>query len=186
MQISLRKAAALQLAINEAIRGISIPLTVQVDQYEDAEARITESLVSAMDGVTRRSALTKTLYEIRLQVANANQESGVNAVLNDMAYTAKQLEYTTELASASARIDAQILSAKLEKMRLRTASEEVYGTYMTTGTLNKEDVATFTKVVQDLKKYKTSLSDKLLTLNVETKITLSPEAVEVLSQANLI
>ncbi len=184
MQISLRKAAALQLAINESIKSIKVIVTVGVDQFDDGEAVVARVLESTMANVARRGALTKCLYDIRALVGEANQTSGVNNVLNNMAYIAKQIELATEIVLSSPRMSPTVLAGKLEKSKART--DDVYATAVITGVLEQAHIDTFTKVVQDLKKTKLSLSDQLLTLNVETKITLVPNVVEILKQENLI
>lgn len=184
MQINLRKAAALQTAINETIRAIKLPFTVTITQYEDESSVLDRATDQVMLAVTRRSDLTRAMYEIRQQIGEANHTNGIDALLNSIAYTAKQIEYAVAITVEPVRQPPEVIKGKLDRMRSTT--EETYSTSVSTGVLTETDMALFQQSLQDLKKERLKLNDDLLAANVSTKITLSDRVVELLKRENLI
>ncbi|MCA9774826.1 MAG: hypothetical protein KC466_20565 [Myxococcales bacterium] len=77
MEISLRKAAALQLALTETLKQLRLGTTLTLSIYEEApEARIAAEADAWRTTLTRRGALLDALYAIRTRVGAANQTAG--------------------------------------------------------------------------------------------------------------
>lgn len=187
MKITLRKAAVLQNAINDALKQIDIKSEVALTEFHQPEAEIARAATEARDNIQRRGALNSALYSIRQRVAEANHSAGVNGNLTAVAELEKQIQFYTGLAGKEVRQSAEVLAGKLRKIS-ESKSERLYGYNDTvnSGVFTAEDIAEFKKTVSDLKKSKQQLQDQILELNVRTEIELSNETVATLQAEGLI
>jgi hypothetical protein len=65
MEVTLRKANALQIAINEALKGLEFTEVVILNEFQNAQDEIKNARDKFMANLTRRSKLLSALYEIR-------------------------------------------------------------------------------------------------------------------------
>ena len=120
MNVTLRKASALQNAINDTIKGIKLETTVQVNEFQNAEAVIATANTTLNKNLARKIALTNALYAIRSAVGEANSVK-VDSLLALVANTEKNIQIYTELASTDVREDAVVLAGRLDKIKNRPA-----------------------------------------------------------------
>lgn len=188
MNVTLRKASVLQIAVNEAIRSISTEAEVTVNEFQDGEAAVQAAADTFRANVYRRDALTRALYSIRGEVAKVNFASGVNAMLTQVAEIEKQIQFYTVLAAKTVRLQAQVLEGQLAKLRAVEAKNTIYGykDSVTTSVLTAEDIAGFKKTVSELKRAKQKLQDSILEANVRNEITLSTETEATLQAEGLL
>lgn len=189
MKINLRRAAALQTAMQDLIRNINVDLTVRLNEFQDPNAVLeakTKELTLA-DG--RRNDLLVTLYTLRAQVALANASSGISGALARAAYTDKRIEHLSQMATSDVQLDMTVIAGKLEKIRARK-DDSGRGMFrddeVTTGLLPREAVDRVREILRDMKKQKQAINDEILELNVRTEVELTPEVVEVLQRENLV
>jgi hypothetical protein len=188
MKITLRKAAVLQSAINDALKQIDIKSEVALTEFHKPEDEIVRAVSAVQAGIQRRERLSQALYNIRYRVGLANHESGVNQNLTDVASLEKRIQFYSGLASKEVRESADVLAGKLRKISEQEAKSRIYGygDTVSTSVFAAEDIAGFKKTVSDLKKAKQQLQDTILELNVRTEITLSDEAVTMLQAEGLL
>ena len=86
MNITLRKANAVQNSINEAVRNIKVDLTVELNEFQNIEEALTKANNSLIENDTRRQKLTMALYNIRALVGTANSQSGIDTNLAKAAF----------------------------------------------------------------------------------------------------
>jgi hypothetical protein len=65
MNITLRKANALQNSIQEAIKGIKVDLSVEINEFQSVEEVLTKANATLIENDGRRQQLTMALYNIR-------------------------------------------------------------------------------------------------------------------------
>jgi hypothetical protein len=190
MNITLRKANALQNAINDTIKGIDFETNVKINEFQDSETVIAEAERAFAHNMVKRDGLFNTLYEIRKAVSKANDNAGISQRLADVAFLEKQITFFTGLSTKPIREEAKVLAGKLEKIRNRKdesrASLYGFNDEVTTSILDKEEVDGFKKLAAVSKKNKQKLQDEILELNVKTEITISDKAVSVLQAEGLI
>lgn len=191
MKITLRKASALQTAIQEHIRAIDVKLKIELNEFQDAEAVLDKATSEALLNDQRRTSLTACLYDIRSLVGTANAAGGINDRLAKAAYIDKRLGQLAGLTSVdSLREDATVIAGKLEKIKNDKGESRRtlygYNDTVTTGVLSPEHVAQFKDQILDLKKAKQKLNDEILELNVRTEIELPSEVEAVLTQEGLV
>ena len=101
MNITLRKANAIQNSINDAVKNIKVELTVELNEFQNIEEAISKANNNLIENDGRRQKLTMALYNIRALVGTANAASGIDTAL------AKQRLSINELVSWSSWPDPQ-------------------------------------------------------------------------------
>jgi hypothetical protein len=187
MNISLRKAAALQNAIQETMRSIKVEPAIRVNEFVNPERVITDANTTLVENDGRRVALTIAYYNIRSLVGAANVSCGINMKLATAAFVDKRIAQLAELTDAGVR-DIGVVSRRLDKIRSSDTSTSMYGREETvmTSVLTEDQVAAFKSELQALKKQKQSLNDEILELNIKTEIPLGEHTVTTLNSEGLI
>lgn len=188
MKISLRKASALQNAINETIKGITFNLSIRVSEFQEPEVEITKANNLLKANIERTLDLTNALYSIRGAVAAANAKE-VDELLTKIANTDKNLQIFVRLAETNTREDAVVLRGKVDRIRNRSAdarSAYGYSDDIVTTVVDDSDLAEFRRFIAAAKKEKQKLQDQLLEANVRTEIELDANVVKTLTAENLL
>ena len=190
MNITLRKANAVQNSINDTVKNIKVDLTVELNEFQDVEAAITRANNNLIENDNRRQKLTMALYNIRALIGTANAASGINTALAKAAFIDKRISQLEQLSSASEITELDVIKGKLEK--IKNLKDEArsrvfgYGDTVTTGILSKEQISQAKTEVLNLKKQKQKLNDEILELNIKTEIPLSDDTVAVLQAEGLL
>jgi hypothetical protein len=187
MKINLRKANAIQVAINDTIKGLEFNANASINEFQDADREILAASTKFSRNLARRIALLDALYEIRKAVASANDSAGIDGRLADVARLEKDFQFYSTYAKASVITDAAVINGKLEKIRNRT--EESYSfrsETVDTSIFTEAEVEGFKGVVSAAKKQKQKLQDELLDLNVRTEIEFSEATVATLTNENIL
>lgn len=191
MNITLRKANAVQHSITEAIKNIKIDLTVEINEFQSVEDVITKANSTLVENDSRRQKLTMALYNIRALVGTANSASGIDTALAKAAFIDKRIGQLEELAKATEITALDVIKGKLDKIRndkSESTRSRIYGysDTVTTGVLGLEQIAQAKGEVLSLKKQKQKINDEVLELNIKTEIPLTEDVVAVLQAEALI
>lgn len=175
MNITLRKANAIQNAIQQLIKSINLKSNIDISEFQDPdqEIRIAKEQFRKMD--SRRNQLLEALYHIRGLVGQANANSEISLNLSKVAFIDKRIGQLEQIASAQPETDMSVIKGKLAKLK---TSEDRYGRdCISTSIVGPEQIQAAITTISTLKKEKLALSDKVLELNIKTEITLSADAV---------
>jgi hypothetical protein len=189
MNISLRKASALQNSINDAIKGIDLKGQITLTEFHAPIMEIDKATTVFKTNLHRRDALVKALYDIRKQVSAANSRAGVDDKLTEIAHLEKQIQNYTALSANDVREQEAVVLGKLEKIKNRKEdTRSIYGFENTVATsvFTEEDIKGFKVFVGLSKKAKQKLQDEVLELNVRTDISLSADTVQTLNSEALL
>jgi hypothetical protein len=188
MNISLRKANALQNSINEVIKSLESSPVVSLNEFQDAEQEIAQVRDQVMDRLATRKYLYTALYEIRQSVSAANHNSGIDTKLSQVAHQDKLIQLYSVLAEQKVREPSAVVAGKLEKIRTRAESSRLafYESNVDTSVFTQEDLDSFRKEVAQLKKSKQKIQDAILELNVRIEIVLSESTKNVLTSQGLV
>jgi hypothetical protein len=187
MKLTLRKANAIQAAINEMIKGLDLNTTVTLNEFEEVQDQIQVVCDRFWTYSATRNKLILALYEIRKKVAQANAEAGINDMLTDVAYFEKQISYNTMLAGKGAQTTLRVLNGQVQKNA--NAKDDGFGyrhNAVTTSIFTEEEIEEFRRTAADLKREKQSVQDTLLELNVQTEIELDEETARFLQKADIL
>lgn len=180
MQVSLRKANALQVAINEALKGLDFKAEIGINEFQEPEKELDLARDRFMKNVNRRWNLISALYDIRGKVAAANASNNIDGLLADLARVEKDLVFFSQYAKAATRTDLTVIKGKLEKIANRTEDSYYAKAEVETSIFAEDDLVRFRANLSDFKKKKQALQDSLLEVNVRTTIELAGSTVEVL------
>lgn len=190
MNITLRKANAVQSSITEAIRGISVSTVLELNEFQDIEKELERANTQVFVNDQRRQKLLMALYNIRGLVGAANATSGIDLLLTKCAFVDKRVSQLQELVQAQAVTDLTVIKGKLEKIKTRPADARasLYGREDTvsTGLLSQAQIDQIKEEVKTLKKQKQKMNDEILESNIKTEIPLSEETVAVLTAEGLL
>lgn len=186
MQVSLRKANALQVAINEALKGLEFKADIAINEFQNPAQELDNALAKFNTNVTRRWNLIAALYDIRTKVSEANSKNNIDGLLADLARLEKDLVFFAQFAKASTRTDLTVIQGKLEKIANRTEDSYYAKAEVETSIFTDEDINTYRTYLSEFKKKKQALQDTLLEVNVRTTIELSTGTVEVLKIEDII
>ena len=187
MKLTLRKANAIQAAINEAIKGLDLSTSLTLNEFEDVREQIDTVRDRFWKDAATRNKLTMALYEIRASVAQSNASAGINDMLANVAYLEKQISHNSMLASKGAQTALRVLNGQVKKNA--DAKDEGFGYNrrdVVTSIFTEEEVAEFRKTAAEFKREKHRLQDTLLELNVRTEIELREGTAEFLKAADIL
>jgi hypothetical protein len=185
MEITLRKANAVQNLINEAIRGIKISTTIDLNEFQNVETELKKANDEMVSNDSRRQKLLLALYNIRGLVGTANASSGIDLALAKAAFIDKRIGQLQELADSQAVTDLAVINGKLEKIRNdknETSRRSIYGYNDTVNTsiIGQTQIDEAKSEIKNLKKQKQKLNDEVLELNIKTTIPMSDDVVQTL------
>ena len=188
MKITLRKASALQNAINETLKGLEVTTTITVDEFQNPADVIFAARAEAEKAFVRKTALLDVLYTIRKDVAAANAGAGITDLLAEVAQLEKRIQLQGQLAGATAQLEGTVLEGRLNRLREGGAEARLYrhSNGVETGVFTTDEIASAKAELADLKKRKQALQDRLLELNVGTSVNLTEKSVIVLQQEGLV
>jgi hypothetical protein len=189
MKLTLRKANALQLLINEGIASTSIQTQVSVGKYDDPVQAVLRGKEIFLAQLSKTRSLLAVLYSIRQKVADVSHSAGVSAILSEIAFLDKLTGVLKPLAVLSSFAPTEEVlreaHADLKKEQPVTSYSSRRDAF-TTGAIPQTWIPGYVKEVSDLRKRKQSLSDTLLELNIKNEIELSTSEEEVLKKYDLI
>lgn len=188
MNITLRKANALQNAIQDHIKSIDLSVTVALNEFQDPAAAITAARGTLVKNDQRRADLTVAMYAIRALVGQYNASAGVSDLLSRAAYIDKRLGQLKGLTESTATEEMAVVKGKLDKLSTGDKGGRLYGysDTVSVGVLTSEQLDQFKADASALKKEKQAINDKVLELNIRTEITLIEDVVKILQSEQLI
>lgn len=186
MQISLRKANAMQVAINEALKGLEFKTEIGINEFQKPEDTIESASKLFFDNVNRRNALLRALYEIRKATASANAANGIDGRLADLAFLEKEVTFFTTHSKTKERLAEAVLVGKLEKIANRTEDSYYNKAEVETSIFSGKELNALRTLAVTAKKEKQKLQDELLELNVRTTIELSETTVATLTSEDIL
>jgi uncharacterized protein YdcH (DUF465 family) len=191
MKITLRKANALQKAIQDIMNSVEVTPRININEFQDPVEAINTAARKLLDNDVRRSDLLMALFTIRTLTGTMNSNSGISMRLSHAAYLDKRIAQLQPLVASSAEVEnIAVVSGKLDKIRNRPADSRasIYGHHdeVDTGVLSVEQVENIRNVISELKKQKQQVNDEVLELNVRTEFELTDEVEAVLQREKLV
>jgi hypothetical protein len=191
MNITLRKANAVQNSITETVKNIRVDLTIEINEFQNVEDTLSKANNELIANDGRRQNLTMALYNIRALVGTANAASGIDTALAKAAFIDKRIGQLEQLAGGTEITSLEVIKGKLEKIKNDKGDNtrrSIYGhsDTVSTGVLSKEQIAQAKTEILNLKKQKQKLNDEILELNIKTEIPLGDDTVATLQAEGLL
>ena len=191
MNITLRKANAVQNSINDTVKNIKVEITIEINEFQNVEDALSRANNELIANDARRQNLTMALYNIRALVGTANAASGIDTALAKAAFIDKRIGQLEQLANGTEITSLEVIKGKLEKIKNdkgENSRRSIYGysDTVSTGVLSKEQTVQAKTEILNLKKQKQKLNDEILELNIKTEIPLPEDTVKLLQAEGLI
>lgn len=193
MEINLRKANAIQAEIKRAISAVEMKDTISVSEFcGDVAAEMVTGQDEYLAGLLRKEGLTSALYNIRKSVASANATAGVGVILGDIEMIDAKIKLQETVATTKVRmLTLEEMGKRLDKIR-NTPAEHTASRYgydrdsVSTGVVSKDTINDAKIRIKLLRKEKQNLQDKLLSINVNTLVSVSEADAKVLGDEGIL
>lgn len=191
MEVSLRKAKALQTLIQEQLNE-EVPTEFPITKFDNGKERIAEETSKLNLAITKRFELTELLFSLRKKVSKKNSESGINDLLTDLAFNEARSNVAKSMSVIKAfRPKDETLDKALEVLyETKETPKDSYGRLqkevLVVSLLSEDTVNIYKTIVQNLRKEKIDINDKLLNKNVSSTIELDKFDVDILKKYNII
>jgi hypothetical protein len=189
MNISLRKANALQNNILDAIKNIEIRTSIDLNEFQEVETELKKSNDSLFLNDERRQKLLLALYNIRGLVGSANNQSGIDLNLAKAAFIDKRISQLGDISDLKPMTSLEVIKGRLDKIKNRKDdTRSIYGREdsVTTSVVTEEQIKQAKKEVLNLKKQKQKINDEILELNIKTEIPLIDDVIDTLTKEGII
>jgi hypothetical protein len=186
MKISLRKANAIQISINEAIGNIKILTRVGINEFQNPAEYLTTTNKQLFENDARRQKLLLALYNIRGLVAVANTESGIDLELTKAAFLDRRIQQLQDFARLEPHLELSVIEGRLEKIRTQVDNTMYRHDTVETTVVSQDQIDQAVKEIASLKKQKQKIVDHVLELNIKTEVPLSEDVVEILLKENIL
>lgn len=190
MNITLRKANAIQNGINDTMKTIKVDANVSINEFQDPATELKKANDALFANDARRQKLLLALYNIRGLVGQANASAGIDLTLAKAAFVDKRIGQLEGLASQEVMTDLAVIAGKLDKIKndKGDSRRSIYGynDSVTTTVLTQDQLTQIKTEIKNLKKEKQKFNDEILELNIKTEIPLSEEVVATLQAEGLI
>lgn len=190
MQLTLRRASAIQTAIATFLAGSTVPTSVAITKYEDLTTSLNKAEGLYREHLDTRDNLLEIQYLLRKNIGIGNS-TAINALLAERAYIVKRLELFQGLISKvdSRQPAKEILVGKMAAMNDTSPIVTGYGgrvEAMAVGLLDERELKGLATRVGTLKRLKVVIDDQILAANLATTVELEDHYMEFLKTLNLI
>jgi hypothetical protein len=188
MKINLRKSAALQGEISNAIVNLQMSSTVRIDKFEPSwKAAVEKPKTKFLADIDTAKRLSIVLYSIRQKTQRASVTAGIGDILNEIQKNSKLMALEGAMTTATpmlsdTAIEARVADLSVPPVNQYQSKPDGFNICVITeaeSNLAADNIAGYRKANRDLQ-------DKLLTLNVNTEIELDAEAEKLLKELKLI
>ena len=191
MDVSLRKAATLEKKIREVLSGLSVRshqhVTLSVHGIDNVEKKLAETRSDFMGELLRIDRLEEAQYAIRSAVTRKQAEVGINVLLTEEAHLKSRIQRLTQIAAIDPRKEIEDLRTTLASMAERTKTSPLArGDEVASPVLDKDDVVAFKKQLVEVRRQLNKTGDRIADLNASTRIPLSAEVVQTLTDEGLV
>lgn len=186
MEISLRQAHALQLEVKQEIDKLVINPVISLSPLEsNTSEQISNHLEQTMSDMDLKTRLVNSYYSIRKLVSDANTKNKVSEILVDIETYTDLIKYYKLLENGENIKSEEYINKYFEH---QLSNKDPYGrlTSIAVNTLNKEVIEKYSSEIKKLQKEIKSLKDKLLHLNVATKVVLDQSTISTLTEVGLV
>lgn len=203
MQVTLRKADTLQKELFEKVKelgpsdgfeithdyGSDYPLdpVTNLSVYDKRpEKTLQEKRKRFENALQKRKKALDVVYKIRSLVGKTNEESSINQMLNELARLQQEIKFYEDIVGSPKRASDSELKKKIQNLSTKESKGVRVLEHVGTGLFTEEEIEVYREKLDELKREKNRLKDKLLEYNVHYKITLDKEDQDVLREFRIL
>lgn len=191
MDITLRRAAALQDAIRETLRGLNLAGQTQVSIFGDVAEAARVKRAEFRQTLKAQADLNTVLFEIRQLVGQANVESGISDLLAIKAHVAAEISTLSALEGLDPAEPDEALAQRAARAATAETSSGFGGARapiekITVSLMDAEALEAVSLQASRARKARLEVGDRLAELNASTRIKLSAQVTEILTRHGLV
>jgi len=200
MELNLRKARKLEAKIQQFLDENPVDVTASVRSLgtlEEALTSIDKSKKEAFSALKERENLLNVRYDIRRQIEEKNEVSGINVLVNDKVATDKVLKDLNSIPNSKSPEEVELsdqLKVHSVMMNGEGKSEDVFSrprssslkTSFKVHVFSKEDLETIESKKADLKKKLEDIEDSINHKNLSNMVLLPEDTLKLLQSKRLI
>jgi len=199
MDLNLRKARKLEVKIQLYLDTNALESTASVrtlgDAKEAAQA-VEDTRVTSLKGLADRNQLLDVRYAIRRSIEQQNEESGINALLNDKILTERKIKELDAIDSKASFTEAELgdqLTAYAKILNSGSLESDRWGekkadpkTTFKAPVFSKDDLEQFAVTKTDFQRRLEQIDDELSLKNLQSKVALSEDHLKLLESHRLL
>ncbi len=193
MDLNLRKARKLESKIEKHLAAAQLKGTVDVrikSTLADASEQVHQGSLKLTRDLEDLLSLNTVRFDIRNQIANANQGVGINALMTQREMLKAKSEVLTKLSSVElAPAEAQLGDLLEGKQKQLEKGGDSYGRLLVTvdvGVVGEAERKVINDEITETVKALEDIEDQLAQKNLGAKITLGADAVTLLKSQGLL
>ena len=193
MQLNLRKARKLETKIGSKVSHEQLKTSVTVRTKSDASAAVQSYNTAAnalADQLTVLNQLNAARFEIRRLIGQANENTGINALMNRReALKARQAILTKVVATDTSSSEELLDTLETRRRQLDKGDGGLYGDRSVTSSVSvitEVGHAAYQEELVEVSRQLEDIEEELTQKNVGSKVTLSDDTVALLKSNNLI
>jgi hypothetical protein len=185
VNINLRRANNIKDSIQDAINGIDISTSIEINEFQDPIKEIQQANNTLFANDARRMKLLQAFYNIRALLATANANCGISTNLAKLAFIEKRINQLSIIASKDPHTDMSVIKGRLEKIRNLVDRDNPHAS-VSTSVVGPDQIKQAQSQIKDLKKQKQKIADDNLDLNSNTEIPLTEDTVKTLTEEGIL
>lgn len=193
MELNLKKVRKLESKIQEYLTEVDISSCASVrssSSLEEAKKSIEDKKTEFLKNFINRENLLKVRYQLRRQIEQKNEESGINSLMNLKVLTEKLIEQLDSVQKNDSFSDEELKDQLTAHSKLIGEDSVFRKNFVKTSfevfTLTKVDHENLKTRKINYKKSLEEIEDNLSLLNVSTKIVLSEDILKILKEHKLL
>lgn len=187
MRINLRKAAAVQQAIQDEVKRINVDHETRVSFFDGgAKFTLAAHFERFAAEQSRRERLLVALYTLRQIVARKNAEAGITDRLAEEAHLAALESSLAAISRCEPQPDLELLGRELQARR--EGKEESYGGrnyHMMVSALPADYIKNTEAHLANIRRTRRRIRDEMVSVNVKTEVEVPSEVSTVLVELGL-
>ena len=199
MDLNLRKARKLEVKIQTYLETNELQSSASVRTLGDAtEASelVKAARTTSLKELANRNLLIDVRYSIRRSIEQKNEESGINALLNDKVLTERKMKELDKISGESSFTEAELgdqLTAYAKILNTGAVESDRWGekksapkTTFEVPVFSKKDLNSFAITKNDFQRRLEQIDDELSLKNLQTKVVISEDNIKLLESHRLI
>ncbi|MDB4330281.1 hypothetical protein N9948_00995 [bacterium] len=199
MELNLRKARKLEVKIQTYLDTKALETEASVrtlGQAPEAQERVEAIRADSLRELTERNQLLDVRYGVRREIEKKNEESGINALLNDKILTERKFKvfdglqgtpsYTTTELGDQLKAYSKVLDTGAVETDRWGEAKSAPKTSFSVPVFSSDDLENFEVTKTDFQRRLDKIDDDLSLKNLQTKVVLSEDNSKLLQSHRLL
>jgi hypothetical protein len=193
MKMNLKRALKLRKELEAHLKSPNIPMTVSIPLIVEVDIAkvLDEGRAKLAAAIMQTKTLSAILAGVRVAIAKANVEAGIEEILADLANLERQVRIMALMGSETPSLEMIMAEVAMAKKALETPVETRYGSparekHLPVYLMTTDAVETHQAKLIDIKREREALEDKRAFINSSVTIEIPDDNAELLRKLGII